>query len=375
MKGIELVASKSYHPSGVITVTIYFQNTIYVSIMDGGKENPLLDSRFPDVAGKGRGYQIQAYDTGRRDWPELRKVSVWQTVNALEQEFRERAAQMAAEKNYQKADNMGSNSNSSAPEAVEDGSSERDDIGDLRKNLMNNLDSKNTSSSSLQGEAKSSSSSDTRDRGSPPDDPLNDTLSCSSTAQNSPDSRVEGLGYTVIVPVIADEKESSAKVRLGPGTVTRTSFKIDDHDDDRPRLSRQVSSNKDIDDDNGNDNNNTCDSSAQPRRAHSGSGVGISDTADNKISAGGSGLSVSSLGSALDSATQPSPTNGGARFEGTVARPHHIPKMADTLSKRMDEIRKTMGDVSNLTVCLSSTSHAIRCEDSTVYHLIFYVVL
>jgi hypothetical protein len=31
------------------------------------------------------GYQIEAYSTGTEEWPELRKVSVWQTVNALEQ--------------------------------------------------------------------------------------------------------------------------------------------------------------------------------------------------------------------------------------------------------------------------------------------------
>lgn len=84
-QGIELIASKCYHPSGVISITILFQNTIYVSILDGGNENPLLDSRFPDVSGKGRGYQLQSYTNGADEWPELRKISVWQTVSALEQ--------------------------------------------------------------------------------------------------------------------------------------------------------------------------------------------------------------------------------------------------------------------------------------------------
>jgi hypothetical protein len=59
-----------------------------VSILEGDKENPLLDSRFPDVSGKGRGYQIQAHAEGLPEWPELRKVSVWQTVGALEQVWR-----------------------------------------------------------------------------------------------------------------------------------------------------------------------------------------------------------------------------------------------------------------------------------------------
>ena len=37
---------------------------------------------------------------------------------------------------------------------------------------------------------------------------------------------------------------------------------------------------------------------------------------------------------------------GGSRLGGGshIARPHHIPKMNDTLAKRMDEIKKSMGD-------------------------------
>jgi hypothetical protein len=65
--------------------TIHIQDTIYVTVLDGGEENPLLDSRFPDVSGKGRGYQIQALKNGLPEWPELRKISVWQTVSALEE--------------------------------------------------------------------------------------------------------------------------------------------------------------------------------------------------------------------------------------------------------------------------------------------------
>ena len=68
-----------------VTLYIIFQHTIYVTILDGDKEHPLLDSRFPDVSGKGRGYQIQSCPEGLSDWEELRKVSVWQTVGALEQ--------------------------------------------------------------------------------------------------------------------------------------------------------------------------------------------------------------------------------------------------------------------------------------------------
>jgi hypothetical protein len=50
------------------------------------------------VSSKGRGYQLQAYPDGIPSWPQLRKVSVWQTVEALEQEFKERTAQIVQAK-------------------------------------------------------------------------------------------------------------------------------------------------------------------------------------------------------------------------------------------------------------------------------------
>ena len=67
-------------------MTVYYlQHNVYVSLLDNNGESPLLDSRFPDVSGKGRGYQLQAYVEGIDSWPNLRKVSIWQTVGALEQ--------------------------------------------------------------------------------------------------------------------------------------------------------------------------------------------------------------------------------------------------------------------------------------------------
>eukprot|EP01038_Epipyxis_sp_PR26KG_P013016 gene13016-17448_t len=97
-KNIELIVSKCYHPSGIITMVIVFHYTIYVSVLESNGENPLLDSRFPDVSGKGRGYQLQAYNEGHENWPDLRKVSIWQTIAALEKEFRERANHFAQAK-------------------------------------------------------------------------------------------------------------------------------------------------------------------------------------------------------------------------------------------------------------------------------------
>jgi hypothetical protein len=78
------VASKAYSPQGVVLITIWFQGIFYVVLSDGTSEQPLLDSRFPDVSSKGRGYQVRGLPDGRDDWPQLRKVSVWQTAAALQ---------------------------------------------------------------------------------------------------------------------------------------------------------------------------------------------------------------------------------------------------------------------------------------------------
>jgi len=77
-KNIDLIASKSYHSSGIITITIIFRHNVYVTLLEAGQENPLLDSRFPDISGKGRGYQIQSLPDGSEGWSCLRKVSIWQ---------------------------------------------------------------------------------------------------------------------------------------------------------------------------------------------------------------------------------------------------------------------------------------------------------
>lgn len=98
MKRVELIASKCYHPSGIVTITLLFQKTIYVTIAEAGDENPLLDSRFPDVSAKGRGYQLHCFPEGAPGWADLRKVTIWQTVSALEEEFKDRAAKLGEAK-------------------------------------------------------------------------------------------------------------------------------------------------------------------------------------------------------------------------------------------------------------------------------------
>lgn len=95
---VEVVVSKAYYASGTVTVIILYQYTVYVTVLENNAENPLLDSRFPDISGKGRGYQLEAFNQGTTQWPELRKVSIWQTVSALEQEFRENVSKFAQSK-------------------------------------------------------------------------------------------------------------------------------------------------------------------------------------------------------------------------------------------------------------------------------------
>lgn len=87
---VELVASKSYYASGIVLVVIYFGGAFYVVVSDAGSEQPLLDSKFPDVSSKGRGYQVNSYPEGAEGWAGLRKVSVWQTTSAMSAEMEAR---------------------------------------------------------------------------------------------------------------------------------------------------------------------------------------------------------------------------------------------------------------------------------------------
>jgi len=84
-----------YTPNGLVTIAIYFGGTYYLSLQDGSGEQPLLDSKFPNVAGKGRGYQIKAYSSGVDGWDSLRKVSVWQTQEAMQKEMEERMSKVS----------------------------------------------------------------------------------------------------------------------------------------------------------------------------------------------------------------------------------------------------------------------------------------
>ncbi|CAM9806490.1 unnamed protein product, partial [Chrysoparadoxa australica] len=87
---VDLVTCKCYTAQGVVLIIIWFEGTYYVVLGDGSEEQPLLDSRFPDVSSKGRGYQVRSSAKGLDDWPEFRKLSIWQTASALQTEVESR---------------------------------------------------------------------------------------------------------------------------------------------------------------------------------------------------------------------------------------------------------------------------------------------
>ena len=89
-RNVELLAAKTYTATGVVLIAIYFQGTFYVVVGETTGEQPLLDSRFPDVSAKGRGYLVSSYGEGTMAWPQLRKVSIWQTASAMQTELEER---------------------------------------------------------------------------------------------------------------------------------------------------------------------------------------------------------------------------------------------------------------------------------------------
>ena len=58
MDQVEIIASKIYL-GAVVLVLVYFGEKFYVSMQDGSNEQPLLDTRFPDVSNPSRGFQVQ----------------------------------------------------------------------------------------------------------------------------------------------------------------------------------------------------------------------------------------------------------------------------------------------------------------------------
>jgi len=84
---IELIATKRFNPCGVVSISIYCAGKFYLTLGDlQGKEQRLLDSRFPNVAAKGKGFKLHSYPKGVEDWPQLRHLSIWESMSCSEDE-------------------------------------------------------------------------------------------------------------------------------------------------------------------------------------------------------------------------------------------------------------------------------------------------
>lgn len=79
LEAIELVCSKVYNASGVISTSIIYEGLCYLQLEEMPGELPLLDSKFPDLSKKKGGCHLKTYPRGREGWPELRSVSIWQS--------------------------------------------------------------------------------------------------------------------------------------------------------------------------------------------------------------------------------------------------------------------------------------------------------
>ena len=60
MDAVQCVCSKTY-ARGLIFITVYFEDTFYVTISEGMGDQPLLDVRFPDVSKHGEGVTLMSY--------------------------------------------------------------------------------------------------------------------------------------------------------------------------------------------------------------------------------------------------------------------------------------------------------------------------
>lgn len=283
MKKVELIASKCYHPSGIITITLVFQKTIYVTIAEGGEENPLLDSKFPDVSAKGRGYQLHSYPEGVDGWEQLRKVTIWQTVNALEEEFKDRAAK----------------------------------LGEAKKQ-----------SDKLKNEASAlPTSSDVNDEGNPSNTSVRKVLRQSST-QHSFQHRLDD--YHSIMDDEYDDRVAESK-SSSRAPQQRKSFE-DTTQSVSQTLGQYAKS-----------SSNLADMSKDTPSSFSGGG-GMDSPAAKNVADEKSAPNSSSSNEAAGFGSKVESPGASSRFH--VARPHHLPKMngLSSLSGNMEKIRMSMGE-------------------------------
>ena len=80
LEEVELVCNKVYNARGFISIVIYHHGKWYLVLEDIRGENPLLDSKFPDLSNRIDGCLLKTYPHGRESWTELRSLSIWQST-------------------------------------------------------------------------------------------------------------------------------------------------------------------------------------------------------------------------------------------------------------------------------------------------------
>ncbi|RHY52613.1 hypothetical protein DYB38_003815 [Aphanomyces astaci] len=76
LKHVEAIACKVY-TGALVLIVLYYDNAFFVHIEDGQDEQPLLDTRFPDVTCQKNGFQVKTYRKGVPGFADLRKVTLW----------------------------------------------------------------------------------------------------------------------------------------------------------------------------------------------------------------------------------------------------------------------------------------------------------
>jgi hypothetical protein len=125
LAAVDIIASKVY-VKGVVLVMIYCNGSHFVTVADGeAQAHALLDSRFPDVSCKSRGYQLTSYDeNGVEGFQQLRKLSIWQVGAPTQEPAQPKTSQVpivstsakeAKRKDAQVAEKPGPASASAAP--------------------------------------------------------------------------------------------------------------------------------------------------------------------------------------------------------------------------------------------------------------------
>lgn len=75
MRDIDCIASKSYRPSGVAVIAIYFHGTYYLCLQSAENDVSLFDSTFPSLVQE-RSISLKTYSEGLTDWKDLRKLTL-----------------------------------------------------------------------------------------------------------------------------------------------------------------------------------------------------------------------------------------------------------------------------------------------------------